>query len=185
MAVKDRVADIVEQFKIEFPKVFRESAQGFIEEFTANLVLKPGTIPVFHKAYPLPYSVRDLVCAELLKMERLGRLVRVTYSDWASPIWPVAKSVGIRVCIDPSRTVNPSLMSAVYPLPLIDDLMQAGAGKSCYVLLDLYEAYQQLKVAPESRKLLTINTPLGLRVIPVCLSTIWNILWPSNIPICH
>lgn len=153
----------VNKLIVRYPKVFRKDSDGFIEGYVANLVLKEGAVPVFHKAYPLPFALREVVKQELLRLESEGKIKRVAHSEWASPIWPVKKKDGgYRLCADVSRTVNPNLKIDVYPLPTIEEIVQEMAGKKYFVVLDLSEAYLQLKVSPESQRLLTINTCLGL-----------------------
>ena len=119
--------------------------------------------PKYCKARPLPYAVKDSVEHELMSMVKQGIISPVTYSDWACPIVPVQKSSGqIRVCGDFKATVNQVAETDKYPIPRIEDLYTKLAGGTIFSVLDLSMAYQQIVVAPQSRKYLTINTTKGL-----------------------
>ena len=87
----------------------------------------------------------------------------VQFSDWATPIVPVAKGDGsVRICGDFKVTVNPVLLIDKYPQPRREDLFAGLAGGQTFSKLDLAQAYLQMEVEPESQKYLTINTPKGL-----------------------
>lgn len=123
-----------------------------------------GAVPVFHRAYDLPYALRDKVESELGKMVKPGVLTKVTCSNWASPIVVVLKknSEEIRICVDFKRTLNIVQDSDHCVLPLPQDIFANVSGSSCFTVLDLKGAYQQLQISPKSQEFLTINTHLGL-----------------------
>ena len=54
-------------------------------------------------------------------MRRLGKqgiIEKVEYSEWASPVVPLVKSNG-----DYSSTINKHMISDVYPLPTLEDIV--------------------------------------------------------------
>ena len=55
--------------------------------------MEPGAIPRFSKARSVPYAYRELVEKELDRLESEGILEPVEFSEWASPIVSVLKSV--------------------------------------------------------------------------------------------
>ncbi|XP_048006572.1 uncharacterized protein LOC125241909 [Leguminivora glycinivorella] len=66
---------------------YKELFEGGLGRYTggkATLRLRPGTVPVFHRARPLPYALRARVDAELDAMLRDGIIESVDCSDWAS-----------------------------------------------------------------------------------------------------
>ncbi len=100
---------------------------------------------------------------ELDRLEKEGILVRVSSSEWATPIVPVPKGDGrIRLCGDYKVTVNSSLEVDQYPLPKPDELFASLAGGKRFTKLDLTQAYQQMPLQLESQKLVVINTHQGL-----------------------
>lgn len=146
----------------EFPSVFDES-MGNIEGIQAALHFKPDSKPVFLKARPLPFSIRDSVEQEIHSMVEKGVLVKVNRSEWATPVVPVMKSGGrIRLCGDYKLTVNKSLVVDEHPLPTINEMFSNMAGGQKFTKLDLTQAYLQMSVRQEDQPMLTLNTHLGL-----------------------
>ncbi|XP_050521685.1 uncharacterized protein K02A2.6-like [Daktulosphaira vitifoliae] len=154
---------ILKYIKSKFPRVLSEEGGQCIEKYKAEIVLKPGVTPIFHKAYSVPFSIRDKVGEEIDRLVEQGILEPVKYSDWASPIVVVPKSDGsLRICIDCKVTINKSIKTEHYPLPKADDVFASLSGCKIFCVVDLSGAYQQLDVSMNSREYLTINTLKGL-----------------------
>ena len=101
-------------------------------------------------------------------MERDGVIERST-SEWAFPIVLVKKKDGsLRMCVD-YRRLNAVSDADAYPMPRVDDMIDA-LGKAKYITtLDLARGYWQVPVLEESRPLTAFATPYGLyqfRVMP-------------------
>ena len=87
----------------------------------------------------------------------------MTYSEWATPLVPIAKSDGgVRLCGDYKVTLNPQLQVAQYPLPNPSDMFATLAGCKVFSKIDLKTAFQQLSMDEKSQELCTIYTHLGL-----------------------
>ncbi|XP_018914448.2 uncharacterized protein [Bemisia tabaci] len=156
-------SNFVEIYRHKFPWVFNADKSEAIQGFQARLVLMPNATPIFHKYYELPYSLCEKVEAKLAEMVKNKRLEPVNHSNWASPIWPIVKKNNeIRIVTDFRRTINPQLQMDHYPLPKLEDIWATLSNCSYFTKIDLTEAYLQLRVAPESQELLTVNTPWGL-----------------------
>ncbi|XP_065062450.1 uncharacterized protein K02A2.6-like [Rhopilema esculentum] len=87
------------------------------------------------------------------------------FCQFGTPVVPIKKAVlpgqkkpKIRVCGDYSVTVNHQLEDHRHPLPLPEDLMRRLGGGYGFTKIDLADAYNQIKLAPE--KLATIAEPL-------------------------
>ena len=75
----------------KYESVF-QSTLGTIDSFQADLKLKDSSSkPVFKRAWPVPFALREVLGAELDRLESEGILRKVTHSDWASPIFIVPK----------------------------------------------------------------------------------------------
>nr|XP_037290288.1 uncharacterized protein K02A2.6-like [Rhipicephalus microplus] len=136
---------------------------GLIKGYQAKLVLKERSMPVFCKARSVPYAIREPVEHELDNLQKEGVLVPVTRSDWATPLVAVHKPDGtVRLRGDYKLTVSQCVKTDHYPLPAVEDLFTTLAGGKVFTVLDLSTAYQQIKVHPDSRPLLTINSHMGL-----------------------
>ncbi|KAG6465144.1 hypothetical protein O3G_MSEX014963 [Manduca sexta] len=128
----------------------------------AQLKLKEGATPTFHKAYTMPYK-KEEVEKELLSMEKSGILQKVQHSEWASPIVLAQRNdKKLRICVDYKVTLNKVLNTDHYPLPLSEDIFTELTGSSVFSVLDLTGAYQQLLLDDKAREYMTINTHHGL-----------------------
>lgn len=140
-----RSEDRVDKIRAKFPNVFSQSL-GAIRNFEAQIVLQPGCTPVFCKARPLPFSLREQADKRLAELESQGVITPVSKSDWATPLVLVPKKQGdqIRLCGDYKITVNPVLKIDHYPLPQPEELFTALCGGKVFCVLDLSSAYQQV-----------------------------------------
>jgi hypothetical protein len=159
--VKD---EYVESLYIKYPRVFsKQDNDKPINNIKVNLNLKENVQPVFHKAYTVPYALRDEVAIELDRLESKGIISKVKTSDWASPMVLVPKPNGkIRMCADFKVTLNKFLKVDQHPMPIPEDIFNNFTGCTVFCRLDLTEAYLQLKVHESSRGLLVVNTIKGL-----------------------
>ena len=90
---------------------------------------------------------------KLERLESSGVIHPVSTSEWAAPIVPVPKKDGrIRICGDFKVTINPVLDVEQYPLPKPQDLFATLSGGEKFTKLDLQQAYLQLQLEEESRK---------------------------------
>ena len=155
-------AEKVEVLVKSFPEVFNDNL-GEIHPFKARLVLKEGAQPVFCRPRSVPFAIKEQIETELERLEKTGVICPVKYSEWATPILPVAKpDRSIRICGDFKITVNSALHVDQYPLPVPEELFATLAGGKQFTKLDLSNAYQQLLLDNDSRKMCTINTHKGL-----------------------
>lgn len=146
----------------KYSEVFDEEI-GMLKNIKAKLTLKENSPPKFCKARQVPYALRPKVEAELTKLQNANILTKVTWSEWATPVVPVIKKNGnVRLCGDFKQTINPVMQVQQYPLPRIDDIFASLGGGQKFSKLDLRQAYLQMEMEEESKKLLTINTHKGL-----------------------
>lgn len=128
-----------------------------------DLILKKDFKPVFLRPRVLPFALKGKVSDEIDRLVNTNLLVPVETSDWGTPIVPVKKSDGtIRLCGDYKVTLNKYLEIDRYPIPRVADLMNVFQGAAKFCSLDLCQAYQQLVLSEESKKLTTISTFKGL-----------------------
>ena len=145
-----------------YSEVFTDEL-GTVRGTTATIRVDPSATPRFHKARPLPYTLKAKVEKELERLEKMGVIEPVRFSEWAAPIVPVMKSDGtVRLCGDYKVTVNQAAQQEQYPIPKIDDLFASLAGGRRFTKLDLSHAYQQVQLDETSRQFVIINTHKGL-----------------------
>lgn len=161
-ASEESIHEIVKSFENEFPGLF-ELRNKEIKGFKGKIELLPGVSPVFLKAANPPYALKDRIAKELKEMQEKGTIEYVENSKWASQLVIVHKRDGsLRLCCNYKNTLNPRIKDNKYPLPLIEDLLNALGGFSCFTSLDLSRAYLQLPLDEDSSYYTTVNTHLGL-----------------------
>lgn len=129
----------------------------------AELCVRPGAEPIFCRARPLPFALRERVDAELDAMLRTGVIEPVERADWATPLVVVRKpDGGMRICADYKVTLNRALAIDRFPVPKMDDLFSNLSGNRFFTKLDLSQAYNQIVLSERSRDYTVINTHRGL-----------------------
>ena len=83
-------------------------------------------------------------------------------SPWASNVVLVKKKDGsFRCCVD-YRQLNSVTRKDVYPLPRIDDCLDAMSSATLFSTFDLRSSYHQIQVAPQDRDKTTFICPRGM-----------------------
>ena len=161
MSIK-QVSTELEHLLRKYGDVFNNEL-GTLNGIKATLVVRENATPKFFKPRSVPYAIRGAIERDLERLESLGVIEKVNYSDWAAPIVPVPKADGsVRICRDYKVTVNPVLKIDQFPVPKPEDLFASLTGGKKFTKLDLSNAYQQVLLDPESQKYVTINTHKGL-----------------------
>ncbi|XP_067936946.1 uncharacterized protein [Watersipora subatra] len=103
--------------------------------------LKPGSTPSFSKPRVVPFSGRQAVKEELDRLVEAGVLENVDFSDYAAPIVAVSKPNGrVRICAT------------------LEELLEKLRGGVHFSKIDLADAYLQLELDDNAKKLCVINT---------------------------
>ena len=118
---------------------------------------------------PAERQTVDKMTAEMIRDD----VVEPSESPWASPIVLVNRKDGsVRFCVD-YRRLNKVTKRDVYPLPRIDDLLNALEGMRYFSSLDLKSGYWQIPMAEHDKEKTAFITPGGLyqfRVMPFGLT---------------
>ncbi|XP_055528889.1 uncharacterized protein K02A2.6-like [Wyeomyia smithii] len=145
-----------------YPEVFKDTL-GHCTKTKIKLFLKTDAKPVFRPKRPVPFHIVQKVDEELNRLQQLDIITPVDFSEWAAPIVVVKKPGGkVRICADYSTGLNAILEPHHYPLPTPDDIFSKLAGSKIFSVINLSDAYLQVEVDDDSKKLLTINTHRGL-----------------------
>lgn len=148
--------------KQKYSDVF-EKGVSVIKDFKGSLLLKSTAKPIFCKAGPVPYALRESVEKELKTLEENKVIYRVQHSDWATPLAVAPKKdKSVRLCGYYCVTVNQHPKEDHYLLPLSEDIFAAVAGGEVFTALDLSKVYLQLKLKVHFQQALTVNTHLEL-----------------------
>ncbi|XP_062538919.1 uncharacterized protein K02A2.6-like [Armigeres subalbatus] len=160
--VADGQVNQIQVYKAAYSEVFKNGL-GHCKKTKVRLYLKPDAKPVFKPKRPVPFTSMEKIDAELDRLQSLGIITPVDFSQWAAPIVVVKKPRGkVRICADYSTGLNAALEPNHYPLPVPDDIFTKLNGCRYFSVIDLSDAYLQVEVDDDSKQLLTINTHRGL-----------------------
>ena len=154
----------------EFGELFKpELHVGCLKDFELEVKFKPDATPVFHKPRSVPYAILDDLNAAYEAGIQKGVWEPTPFNEWGTPVVPVRKALlpgqekaKLRVCGDYAVTVNSQLETHRHPIPRPEDLMQKLGGGYGFTKIDLADAYNQIKLAPESQKRLALSTHRGI-----------------------
>ena len=66
---------------------------GTMQGVQAKLFVKPESKPKFFKPRQVPYALKGAIEQEVNRLENMGVIEKVRYSEWVAPIVPVVKPV--------------------------------------------------------------------------------------------
>ena len=105
--------------------------------------------------------MREAVVNEIEKLTKAG-IARLSTSPWASPVVMVRKKDGgWRMCVY-YRRLNSITKFDCFPLPRLDEALDAFAGATGFSLLDLAMAHHQVPVKPADVEKTAFITHVGL-----------------------
>jgi hypothetical protein len=108
----------------------------------------------------MPSAMTEVVDKEIQDMLDNG-VISPSESPWASAIVLVKKKDGsIRFCID-YRVLNVKTKKDSYPLPRIDNCLEALEGAKYFCSLDLASGYWQIKVHEKDKEKTAFSSPRG------------------------
>ena len=123
----------------------------------------PRRIPI-HKHHEVEETVQQL---------RDQGLIEPSGSPWSSALVMVRKKDGsLRCCVD-YRRLNAVTVKDSYPMPRMDDTLDALSGSNWFSTLDLKSGYHQVPLAAEDKPKTAFSAGNGLwhwRVMPFGLS---------------
>lgn len=118
-------------------------------------------VPVRQRYRRIPPSEYDAVKAHINQLLD-GQVIRESSSPNASPIVLVRKKDGsLCLCVD-YRLLNGKTRKDAFPLPRIEESLDALSGARWFSTIDLASGYNQVPVAEEDKAKTAFCTPFGL-----------------------
>ncbi|XP_052756183.1 uncharacterized protein K02A2.6-like [Galleria mellonella] len=154
---KKNLEKLIDQYR----EIFSEEI-GEIRNYTVKFSLKENVTPIFIKARPVPFALKEKVENEIDRLEKAGILEKVTYSQWGTPVVPVVKQNGsVRLCADYRATLNKNLLDDKYPIPRVEEVFSKLSGGRYFCTLDINQAYLHMKTDPATAEMQAISTCKG------------------------
>ena len=121
----------------------------------------PNCKPYHARPYPVPHSQEKRLKEEIKRLCEYGVLRKINNSEWACPMFTIAKPDGSLRSLADLREVNKVIKRKPFPLPKITDMLQKLEGFMYATSLDLNMGYYHMRLTPFSSKLCTIVLPWG------------------------
>ena len=182
--IPDHIKDLVEQTVAGIPPKYREQVRQLLYEYSD--VFSSGTYDLgrtarikhlIHSGKAIPHREppRRKPPEQRVEIERQVQallkegLISRSNSPWSSPIVLVAKKDGSqRLCVD-YRKLNQVTTKDAYPLPRIDESLDALGGAKWFSTLDMASGYWQVELDEDAAKKSAFSTSSGLyewKVLP-------------------
>eukprot|EP00794_Sanderia_malayensis_P011340 gene11340-biopygen9039 len=131
---------------------------------TTHLVEHPidvqGAQPVRQRPYRVPETKRKIIAQEIQKM-LLSEVIQPSASPWSSPVVLIEKPNGeYRFCVD-YRRLNAVTKKDAYPLPRIDETLDALGNAKVFTTIDLQSGFWQIPMKQEDREKTAFATHNG------------------------
>jgi len=147
----------------EYGDVFSsgEHDVGLTSAICHEIPLAAGTTPIRQPTRRLGPEKEKEVSRQLQNLSDSG-IIEPSHSAWSSPVVLVRKKDGSwRFCVD-YRKLNSVTIQDAYPLPRIDESLDALAGSKYLSTLDLLSGYWQVPLSPDAQEKATFITRDGL-----------------------
>jgi len=142
-------ADLLALLLAEFAAVFDSPKQlPPSRRLDYRIHLLPATAPIAVRPYRYPQLLKDEIERQCEEMLRLG-IIRPSTSAFSSPVLLVRKKDGTwRFCID-FRALNSKTVRDMFPIPVVDELLDELKGACFFTKLDLASSYHQVRMHPD------------------------------------
>ena len=152
------VAQLLEKYQDVFMKP-DEKLRG--TELVKHKIDVGNTNPIKQPPRRTPFHQKQLVEEEIEKM-LADDIIEPAEGPWASPVVLVRKKDGsVRFCVD-FRRVNDVTKKDAYPIPRIDDTLDALSGSMFFSTLDLHSGYWQVKMEDVDKEKTAFSSHVGL-----------------------
>ena len=110
-----------------------------------------------------PVNLRKVavVKAEVEKLLKVGFIYPIALKEWVSNPVPVDKKQGNICMCTKFQYLNKSCPKDNYPMPFIDQIIDACAGSEFFLFMDGFSGYNQIQINPEDQHKIDFIFPWG------------------------
>ena len=126
--------------------------------------MNPTVLPRKQPPRHLSKEHSDAVKKEVNKLKRVGAIKEVFYPKWLANIMVMKKKNGKWwVCVD-FTDLNKACLKASFPMPQIDQLVDATVGHPQMSFLDSFQGYHQIPLALDDQEEQLLSLLLGITI---------------------
>lgn len=136
----------------EYENIFKDTIDQKSVCTTARHIIDTGNSkPIYCRTGIISIFYESAIDEEIKKNLGLG-IIRQSNSSWSSRIVPVSKpDCSLGMCID-YRPLNKVTVKDKYPIPRIDEILNALAGAKIFSTLDATSGYYQIEVEEDDKE---------------------------------
>ena len=128
-----------------------------------HITMNPNVTPIQAHPHRCPVAKEAQAAEAIRDLEKQGILRKVTEpTAWISnSVYREKPDGSIRVCIDPSQTINKAIEVPKYPIPTVDELLPKLNNAKIFSCVDVYKGFTNTELDESSSYLTTMHTPIG------------------------
>ena len=128
-----------------------------------HISMNPNVTPIQAHPHRCPVAKEAKASDAIRDLERQGILKKVTEPTvWISnSVYREKPDGSIRVCIDPSQTINKAIEVPKYPIPKVDELLPKLNNAKIFSCVDVYKGFTNIELDNTSSFSTTLHTPIG------------------------
>jgi len=134
-------------------------------DFKIDLI-KGAPLPPRSRPYRLTPDQMEEAWKQLKELEDSG-MIEDSTSPMAAPLFFVPKKDGTQRMVIDYRKLNDITIKDAYPLPNMEELLEAARGAKVFSKFDLKFAYNLIRIRPEDKWKTAFISPLGLKQFTV------------------
>ena len=169
------IDQLLPTYLIKDRDVFSKSAADALpphRSYDHKITLEDSSALTYSPLYK--HSTKELESLKAYLVDNLAKgFIETSQAPFGAPILFVKKPNGsLRLCVD-YRKLNALTRKDRYPLPLIDETLARMASAKIYTKLDIRQAFNRIRMHPESEELTTFRTRYGsykCKVLPFGLA---------------
>ncbi|CAL8132446.1 unnamed protein product [Prunus armeniaca] len=156
------ISDTQDQANSEVFTWFYNDMPGIsLDVISHKLSISPSFKPVRHKRRSYDAERYEAMKTEVDKLQAIGFIHEGTYPIWLANSVLVKKSSGAWRMYQDYTNLNKACLKDRFPLPRIDQLVDATAGHELLSFMDAYSGYNQIFMHPTHREHTTFITDRG------------------------
>ena len=128
-----------------------------------HISMNPNVTPIQAHPHRCPAAKEANASDGISDLERQGILKKVTEpTAWISnTVYRKKPDGSLRVCIDPSQTINKAIEVPKSPIPTVDELLPKLNNANFFSCVDVYKRFTNIELDDSSSFLTTMHTPIG------------------------